>query len=277
MKEDEAKFGLIGRKLGHSWSPRIHRELAGYDYRLFEMEAEEIPGFLRRKGWRGMNVTIPYKKTVVPYLDELSPAAAALGSVNTIVRREDGSLYGDNTDVYGFEAMARRFGFDPRGRKVLVLGSGGASAAVRAALERLGAGSVITISRSGEDNYGNIRRHADAEFIVNTTPVGMFPETEAMPMDPAEIPGCRAVMDIIYNPPETMLTRRARELGIPACTGLYMLTGQAWKSAELFLGKEIPESRVETVYRMLAGEMAGRDGSAEAGGAGPRRGEERKT
>ncbi len=252
---DRMKCGLIGRKLGHSWSPRIHRELGDYDYGLYEMEEGEIEPFLRNGTWRGMNVTIPYKKTVVPYLDELSPAAEALGSVNTIVRGKDGRLYGDNTDVFGFEAMARRFGFDLRGKKILVLGSGGASAAVREALERLGAGPVIIISRSGENHYGNISRHADAEYIVNTTPVGMYPETDAMPLDPAEIPGCRGVMDIIYNPPDTKLTRRARELGIRACTGLYMLVGQAWKSAEMFLGQEIPESRIESVYRGIAAEM----------------------
>ena len=185
-------------------------------------------------------------------LDELTPVAAALGSVNTIVRRADGTLLGDNTDVYGFEEMIRYFGFPVSGQKTLVLGSGGASAAVREALRRLGAEPVITVSRSGEDNYENLERHADAAFLVNTTPVGMYPKTDAAPVDLRRLPGLRGVIDIIYNPPETRLMRQAREMGLPACNGLYMLVAQGWKAAERFLGEPIPAERAEKIYRELS-------------------------
>ncbi len=256
MSEERMKCGLLGAKLGHSWSPEIHRGLGDYEYLLYEKREEEVADFLLRGDWHGMNVTIPYKKTVVPWLSELSPVAARLGSVNTIVRRADGSLYGDNTDVYGFEAMVRRFGFDPRGTKTLTLGSGGASVSVCEALRRMGADTVV-ISRTGEFNYQNLALHADAEYLVNTTPVGMFPQMDASPLDLRELPRLRGVIDVIYNPPETKLMRQARELGIPACGGLYMLVAQAWRGAELFLGREIPESRVEEIYAELSGRMAG--------------------
>ena len=245
------KCGLIGKTLGHSWSPEIHRGLGDYEYRLYELAEEEIPAFLARRDWRGMNVTIPYKKTVVPFLNELSPAAAALGSVNTIVRREDGSLFGDNTDVFGFEAMVRRFGFEPEGRKTLVLGSGGASVSVCEALGRMGAEPIV-ISRSGKYNYGNLELQEDAEYLVNTTPVGMYPNTDATPLDLRALPGLRGVMDIIYNPAETKLMRQAREMGLRVCGGLYMLVAQARRSAELFLGESIPEERTERIYREMA-------------------------
>lgn len=252
------KCGLLGRKLGHSWSPRIHRDLGEYEYLLYEKEEAEIPAFLLEGDWQGMNVTIPYKKTVLPFLSELSPLAAELGSVNTIVRREDGSLFGDNTDVHGFEAMVRRFGFDMRGKKTLVLGSGGASVSAIAALRRLGADPVVTISRTGEYNYQNLHLQADAEYVVNTTPVGMYPETDAAPLDLRELPACRGVLDIIYNPPETRLMHQAREMELTACNGLYMLIAQARRSAELFTGENIPEERVEKIYRDLTLEMGSR-------------------
>ena len=248
------KCGLLGKTLGHSRSPEIHARLGDYEYRLYEKREEEIPAFLRDGDWQGMNVTIPYKKTVVPYLQELSPAAAALGSVNTIVRRADGTLFGDNTDVAGFEAMVRFYGIDLTGRKTLVLGSGGASAAVREALRRLGAGPVTVISRSGEDNYENLERHADARAVVNTTPVGMHPHPDASPLDLRRLPACEAVVDIIYNPPETMLTRQAAALGLTWCTGLYMLVAQAKRSAELFLGEELPEEITGEIYREMSEE-----------------------
>ena len=243
--------GLLGKTLGHSRSPEIHARLGTYEYRLYERQEEEIPDFLRNGEWRGLNVTIPYKKTVVPFLDGMSPAAASLGSVNTILRREDGSLWGDNTDVTGFEAMVRRFRFPVAGEKVLVLGSGGASAAVREALHRLDA-RPVTISRSGEYNYQNLFLHADAGFVVNTTPVGMFPRMDASPLDLRELPALRGVIDIIYNPLETRLMRQAAERGIPCCNGLYMLVAQAWRGSELFQGQPIPESRVEEIYQEMS-------------------------
>ena len=242
------RCGLLGKKLGHSRSPEIHRLLGDYEYRLYEMDETDLESFLRKGTWRGMNVTIPYKKAVVPFLDSLSPVAASLGSVNTILRLGDGTLFGDNTDVYGFEAMVRRFEFDLAGRKSLILGSGGASASVREALRRLGAESAV-ISRSGPFHYGNLYLQKDAEYVVNTTPVGMWPNVDDAPLDLRELPSCRGVIDLIYNPPETRLTAQAKAMGMRCCTGLYMLVAQAWRAAELFLDQNIPESRVEAIYQ----------------------------
>ena len=166
------RCGLLGEKLGHSYSPAIHGMLSDYEYKLYEISRENLPGFLRDGGWDGLNVTIPYKKDVVAFCDELSETAKAIGSVNTLVRRDDGTIYGDNTDAFGFESLVRKNNVRPRGKKTLILGSGGACASVRLVLDKMGAETVV-ISRSGEDNYENLNRHGDAEIIVNTTPVGM--------------------------------------------------------------------------------------------------------
>lgn len=247
----ELKCGLLGKTLTHSRSPEIHGMLGNYEYRLYEKREDEIGSFLREGGWTGINVTIPYKKTVIPFLDSLSPTAERIGSVNTIIRRADGTLYGDNTDVYGFEAMARRGGFLPMNGKTVVLGSGGASASVCEALRRMQAGTVTVISRSGPFHYGNLDLQKDAEYLVNTTPVGMFPHVDEQPVDLRAFPGIKGVLDIIYRPAETMLLRQARELGIKRCNGLYMLVAQAWRSAEQFVGEAIPEEKVEYIYREL--------------------------
>ncbi len=246
----QIRCGLMGEKLGHSRSPEIHAQLGDYEYRLYEMPKEEIECFLREGSWRGMNVTIPYKKAVIPFLDRLSPVAERIGSVNTIIRGQEGMLFGDNTDVYGFEALVRFSGFRMNGLKTLILGSGGASVSVREALDRIGAETVV-ISRSGENNYDNLEKHQDAVFVVNTTPVGMFPDTDASPLDLRRLPDCRGLLDLIYNPVRTKLMKQAENLGIPAFNGLYMLVAQAWRAAELFLGEEIPESRAEEIYRRM--------------------------
>ena len=190
------KCGLLGRKLGHSYSPQIHAFLGDYSYTLFEKEPEEVANFLKNGDFTGLNVTIPYKKTVIPYLDELSPAAKKLGAVNTVVRREDGTLFGHNTDYFGFASLLKRSGLDVAGKKVLVLGSGGASVTVKAALEQLGA-DVTVISRSGPDDYDHLDRHADAQIIVNTTPVGMYPHNGAAAVDLRLFPQCEGVLDIV--------------------------------------------------------------------------------
>ena len=242
------KCGLLGKTLSHSRSPEIHAQLGNYEYRLYEMPEEALPAFLADPFWHGLNVTIPYKKTVLPYLDELSPVAREIGSVNTIVRRPDGTLYGDNTDVFGFQAMVRRSGMDLSGQETLVLGSGGASVSVRCALASLGARPAV-ISRSGPDNYENLEaRHPDAAFVVNTTPVGMFPHTDASPLDLTRLPRLKGVLDIIYNPTETLLMRQARSLGLPAVNGLYMLVAQACRSSELFTGVPVSDALMNRVY-----------------------------
>lgn len=247
-------YGLLGRKLGHSFSPQIHKELGGYDYVLFEREPEEVAQFLKSGEFTGINVTIPYKQTVMPYCDELSPAAQAIGSVNTIVRRPDGSLYGHNTDYDGFRYMLRSMGVDPKGKKALVLGNGGAAKTVRAVLCELGAGETVTISRSGEDNYTNLDRHKDAAIIVNATPVGMYPETEAAAVDLAMVPNCQAVADLIYNPARTQLLLQAESLGMKTVNGLGMLVEQARCASELFTGSVIDESATAMITAKIAAE-----------------------
>ena len=249
------KCGLLGRKLGHSYSPAIHSMLSDYSYELFEREPEQLEDFLLHGDWDGINVTIPYKKTVLPYCRELSPLAKEIGSVNTIVRRPDGSLFGDNTDAYGFESLVKKSGIEVRGKKALVLGSGGASVTVVAVLKRLGAASVTVISRSGEDNYDNIRKHADAKIIVNTTPLGMYPNNGQAAVDLKAFPNCEGVLDVVYNPARTALLLQAESLGIAHAGGLYMLVAQAKRSSEIFTGSSIPDSETERIEKLLSAQM----------------------
>ena len=245
--------GLLGRKLGHSYSPQIHRHLADYDYVLFEREPEDLEQFLRNDIFSGINVTYPYKKDVIPYLDELSPIAAKLGAVNTIIRR-NGRLIGHNTDYFGFLAMVKSSGLNVSGKKVLVLGSGGASNTAVAAMENLGA-HVVVISRSGENNYGNLQRHRDAAVIVNATPVGMYPNTDASPIDLTLFPNLEGVLDVIYNPARTLLLRQAEDLGLPAVNGLLMLVAQAKEAAEWFSGQQLDDARIPVIHRQLRQQM----------------------
>lgn len=249
------KCGLLGQKLGHSYSPAIHGMLADYDYQLFEREPEQLEDFLKNGDWDGINVTIPYKKAVLPYCAELSDTARRIGSVNTIVRRPDGSLYGDNTDAYGFESLVKKSGIQVQGKKALVLGSGGASVTVVAVLKLLGAESVTVISRGGEDNYDNLSRHADARIIANTTPVGMYPNNGQAAVDLAQFPQCEGVLDVVYNPARTALLLQAEKLGIPCAGGLYMLVAQAKRSSELFTGSSIPDSEIGRIEKVLSGQM----------------------
>ena len=248
------RCGLLGEKLGHSYSPEIHKMLAGYEYRLYERRAEELEGFIRCGEWDGLNVTMPYKKAVIPFCDELGERARLSGSVNTLVRRADGSIYGDNTDMFGFESLLHVNGIDPAGTKALVLGSGGACASVRAVLKSLGAQTVV-ISRRGEDNYNNLERHRDAGLIVNTTPLGMYPNNGAQAVDLTAYPDCRAVLDIVYNPARTALLLQAEELGIKHAGGLHMLVAQAKRSSELFTGTRIDDAEIDRVERALMHRM----------------------
>ena len=248
------KCGLLGRKLGHSYSPQIHGYLADYAYSLFEKEPEKIGDFLKNGDFTGINVTIPYKKDVIPYLDELSPRAAKLGSVNTVVRRADGTLIGHNTDYFGFERMVHHSGLTVAGKKVLVLGSGGASNTVVAVLEALGA-RVVVISRSGENNYGNLHLHADASIIVNTTPVGMYPNTGLTPLSLDGFPALEGVLDIVFNPARTQILLDAEKRGLTAVNGLLMLVAQAKEASEWFTGTAIPDEAIAEIYRKLSGQM----------------------
>lgn len=249
------KCGLLGRKLGHSYSPQIHSMLADYEYKLYEKEPEELDAFLKEGSFDGLNVTIPYKKSVIPYCDELSETARKIGSVNTLVRRSDGTLYGDNTDAYGFEALIEHSGISVADKKCLVLGTGGAAVTVCAVLESLGAKEVLTISRSGENNYNNLSKHADADIIVNATPVGMYPNNGEKPLDLSIFKSCSGVLDVVYNPARTAILLQAEELGIPNACGLYMLVAQAKKSSEDFTGSSIPDSEISRIESVLRNQM----------------------
>ena len=249
------KCGLLGEKLGHSYSPQIHSMLADYEYKLFEKSPEELEDFLKSGEFDGLNVTIPYKKSVMPYCAELSPTAAQIGSVNTIVRRSDGSLYGDNTDAFGFENLIVHNGIEVKGKKALVLGTGGASVTAQAVLKNLGASEVVVISRKGEDNYENIAKHADAGISANTTPVGMYPNNGKAAVDLTQFPKLSGVLDVVYNPARTALLLQAEKLCIPCAGGLYMLVSQAKRSCELFTGKSIPDSEIDRIERVLSHQM----------------------
>lgn len=257
---DAAPFGLVGRTLGHSWSRQIHERLGSAPYALHELEPDEVAPFVRDGAWRGLNVTIPYKRRAAELADERSPRVERLGAANTLVRREDGSILAENTDVLGFFWMLARFCRRELGssvsealgsRKALVLGSGGASQAVRLALEEYAGMDVVTVSRSGKETYeGLARRHADAALVVNTTPVGMFPNCPASPLDEATLSaltGLVAVLDVVYNPRRTGLLLAAERLGLPAESGLAMLVAQALYASELFQGRDLDDSLVAEV------------------------------
>lgn len=243
----EKRCGLIGEKLGHSFSPAIHGKLADYEYKLYELSPEQVGPFLEKKEYDGLNVTIPYKKTVIPYCDELTEAAKSIGSVNTIVKRPDGTLLGHNTDYDGFMWLLKNAGADVKGKKALVLGTGGASVTVQAALRDLGAASVVVVSRSGEDNYENIARHSDAKILVNATPVGMYPKTGVSPVDLDVFTALEGVFDVVYNPAKTQLLLEAEKRGIPCANGLGMLVAQAKAACERFTGQPIDDEKVYTI------------------------------
>lgn len=244
--------GLLGRTLGHSFSPQIHKELADYEYRLFEVEPEQLGAFLESGSFDAINVTIPYKQAVIPYLSRVSDRAARIGAVNTILRQPDGSLVGDNTDYDGFAYLLRCSGIDVAGKKVLVLGSGGASRTAVAVLTDLGAREVLVISRHGDNTYEGLDRHADADVIVNTTPVGMYPNNGQSPVSLSRFPRLSGVVDVVYNPARTAILLEAQKRRIPNVNGLPMLVAQAKRAAELFLGASIPDGEIDRIVRHIA-------------------------
>ena len=241
------KFGLIGEKLSHSFSPKIHSLLGEYEYRLYEMPVEAIKIFLNNTDTTGLNVTIPYKKEVIKYCSELSPIAQKLMSVNTLIKRPDGTFFGDNTDYYGFTYMINKSNIKIAGKKVLVLGDGGAAATVKAVVTDQFAGEMVVISRKGENNYGNISRHYDGEIIINATSVGMYPNNGFSVINIKDFPECKCVFDLIYNPAKTKLMLDAEKLGIPSFNGLSMLVAQAKKSSELFTNNSIDDHIIEKI------------------------------
>jgi shikimate dehydrogenase len=253
------RYGLIGEKLEHSYSKIIHEKLADYRYDLIPLNQEEFGKFMTAKEFTAINVTIPYKQRVIPYLDELHPTAKAVGAVNTIVNKE-GTLTGYNTDFYGFEYMLLKNAITIKGKKCMVLGNGGAAKAVIAVLKHLMAGEILLVSRtpSGEAiSYEEChQQHKDAEIIVNTTPVGMYPNTNGSPLDLTPFKNCEAVVDLIYNPLHTKLVLQAEELGIQSVNGLRMLVAQAKHAAEYFLDKEFDDSVIDPIYHELLAEFS---------------------
>ena len=241
------EYGLIGAKLGHSYSASIHAQLGDYDYRLYERTEEEFVELLRRRDFKGLNVTIPYKQLALRLCDALSETARSGGSVNTLIVRPDGTLYGHNTDIGGFIAMTRHAGIEIAGRKAIVLGSGGTSLTAQAACRQLGAREIIVVSRKGPVDYEALYRdHSDGEIIINTTPVGMYPNVGVSALDITSMPGLEAVIDVIYNPDKTELILRAEELGVPvAVGGLEMLVAQAVYAAEFFLDRKFEDAGAE--------------------------------
>ena len=248
------RYGLIGEKLGHSFSKEIHEKLGRYSYEIREIAKEDLDAFLREKDFEGINVTIPYKQTVIPYLDSISERAAAIGAVNTIVNRE-GKLHGDNTDFGGMEALIRRMGLDLKEKKVLIAGTGGTSRTAQAVANSLGAATILKLSRS--EKTGSIRyeeayrNHSDARILINTTPAGMFPATDGVAVELEKLPELEGVVDVVYNPLTTKLVRTARAQGIPAENGLYMLVAQAVLAAEIFTNEHFGPDCMESIYREI--------------------------
>lgn len=247
------KCGLLGRKLGHSYSPAIHAHFGDYEYNLYEKEPEELEDFLRNGDWDGLNVTMPYKKAVIPYLDALTLVAKYVGAVNTIYRH-DGKLIGHNTDFYGFHQLIKKSGVIPNGKKCLVLGSGGASDVAVKVLSDLGA-KVIVISRTGKYNYTNLHLHQDAAILVNATPVGMYPHTGVSPIDLAGFPQLEAVLDVVYNPARTQLLMEAESHGLVTENGLWMLVSQAREASSVMTEVPVSEEAAKQVYLALRKQM----------------------
>ncbi len=243
------RFGLLGEKLGHSFSPMIHGMLGDYEYSLIERKEDELDGLFASGEYDGFNVTIPYKKTVIRYMASLSDSAKRCGSVNTVLKMADGTYFGDNTDFYGFSVMLKHSKIDIRHKKVLVLGDGGVAATVREVLKDACAGEIITVSRRGENNYENLSRHSDASVIVNTTPVGMYPNGGVSLVRAADFPKLEGVLDLIFNPLNTELMLQAKDRGLKYEGGLLMLAAQAVKASEIFTGKKYPEPETsERIY-----------------------------
>lgn len=245
------KYGCIGKKLTHSFSKEIHAKLADYEYELIELGEDEIEKFFAEKDFSAINVTIPYKQTVIPYLDSLSDVAKRIGAVNTIVNK-NGRLYGYNTDYYGMKALVEKIGIDVKGKKVLILGTGGTSKTAHVLSEDMGADEIITVSRKKSDNYITYeeaeKEHSDADVIINTTPSGMYPDCDSVPIDISAFVKPEGVIDAVYNPLCTNLVMNAKKKGIKAGCGLYMLVMQAVVAVRKFLDTDIPQTVADSVF-----------------------------
>lgn len=250
------EYGLIGEHLGHSYSKLIQEKLLdNYTYEIQEVSKEDLDSFMKKREFKAINVTIPYKQAVIPYLEEMDQAARKIGAVNTIVNR-NGKLYGYNTDYYGFRYMVETHGISLKGKKVLVLGNGGASQAIQAVVHDLGACEMIITDLLLKDNVISIeeayKNHTDVNIIINTTPMGMYPKVHGIAVDLSKFKKCEAVFDCIYNPQDTEFTLQAKERGIKvAVTGLEMLVGQAKRALEFFKNIEIEDKQIDRIYREI--------------------------
>lgn len=247
-------YGLIGGKLGHSYSKDIHEMLADYTYDLCPLSKEEFKTFMEEHSFKAINVTIPYKQDVIPYLDEMDDNAKAIGAVNTIVNK-NGKLCGHNTDFSGFMYMLKKHNISIKDKKCVVLGDGGASKAVVAVLRKMGAKEIVIVdiikTESAITYEECFAHHTDADFIANTSPVGMYPNCDATPVDLTKFPNCKAVADVIYNPLETKLVAQAKELGMTGVNGLEMLVAQALYAVEFFLETSLDEAKIDEVFQKI--------------------------
>ena len=248
------KYGCIGEHLTHSFSKEIHGLLTDYLYELKEIPMGQLDAFMTRRDFKAINVTIPYKQDVIPYLHWIDPIAAKIGAVNTIVNR-GGKLYGYNTDFGGMQDLILRTGIRIQGKKVLILGTGGTSKTATAVCEAMGAAEVFRVSRSkklGTLTYEEVKKdHLDAQVLINTTPRGMFSREAGMSVDPALFPRLCGAIDAVYNPLRTEFIRKAKKLGVPAAGGLYMLVRQAVLASQIFLDCQYPEESTERIYRKI--------------------------
>jgi len=240
------KYGLLGKTLSHSYSAKIHQLLGNIEYRQRAVDETELDKLLTDREFLGYNVTIPYKQAVIPYCDSLSESAGKIGSVNTLINK-NGRLHGDNTDYFGFLYMANKAGISFKGKKVAIFGSGGTSLTARTVVADEGAAVVTVVSRSGKINYKNLEKLSDYEIIINTTPVGMYPNNGRRSIDLNRFPKCEGVIDAIYNPLYTEILFQAKEKGILHTNGLSMLVAQAVKSHELFFETKLDEKVIDAV------------------------------
>ena len=247
-------YGLIGERLGHSFSKEVHGMLSDYEYEICEIERDELDGFMRRADFKAINVTIPYKEAVIPYLSYISAEAKMIGSVNTVINR-DGKLYGYNTDFFGMTSLINKMHLNISGKKTVILGTGGTAKTALAVAKHLGADPIITVSRTKRDgviDYEELySEHTDAEIIINTTPVGMYPNNFSSPIDVTKFTNLEGVIDAVYNPIRTALVVDASGMGVKAEGGLYMLVAQAVYASEIFLGVKHPTEKLNKIYNKI--------------------------
>ncbi len=248
------KYGLIGEKLGHSFSKEIHEQIRDYKYEICEVSRDQFDKFMQEKGFKAINVTIPYKEKVIPYLDYIDPTTKMIGAVNTIVNN-DGKLYGYNTDYFGLKSLIEKNNIDVTNKKALILGTGGTSKTATLVLKLKGVKEIYYASINHEVNtytYEEIVKiHNDANIIVNTTPCGMYPNNDGLIIDLDLFPHLEAVIDVVYNPMLTRLLQKAKKKNLKYAGGLYMLVAQAVYASSLFLNLETNTNIIDDIYAKL--------------------------